>query len=105
MAIFFLACFNYLNLPIAVSFKRAREVGLRELIGGNNARLAIQFLSEVVLVCFISLFIAILLTEMLIPFLNYTFELDVRPEWKDQNVLLFLFGVFLPTSKVIQKAT
>lgn len=61
VAIFVLmiAAFNYMNLATARSAKRAKEVGLRKVIGARKQQLVIQFISEAVLLCLFALVIAI----------------------------------------------
>ena len=50
-----IACINFINLTIARSLKRSKEIGIRKVIGGKRAQLARQFLGESFLVCFICL--------------------------------------------------
>ncbi len=61
VAIFVLmiAAFNYMNLATARSTKRAKEVGLRKVIGAKKEQLVIQFISEAVLLCLFALVMAI----------------------------------------------
>lgn len=61
VAIFVLmiAAFNYMNLATARSTKRAKEVGLRKVIGAKKQQLVIQFISEAVLLCLSALVMAI----------------------------------------------
>ena len=67
VAIFVLmiAAFNYMNLATARSTKRAKEVGLRKVIGANKQQLVIQFISEAVLLCLAALVIAIGIAAMI----------------------------------------
>lgn len=61
VAIFVLmiAAFNYMNLATARSTKRAKEVGLRKVIGAKKRQLVVQFISEAVLLCLAALVMAI----------------------------------------------
>lgn len=52
------SCFNFTNLSIARSLSRAREIGVRKVTGAARWQIFVQFLSESVLVAFVSLFIA-----------------------------------------------
>ena len=65
-----LACINFMNLSTARSEKRAKEVGIRKTIGSIRTQLIIQFLSESVLLAVISLFFALLLVAISLPFFN-----------------------------------
>lgn len=61
------ACFNYTNLSIARSLKRAREIGIRKVNGARKRDIALQFMSEAVLISLFALVVAIGLLELLIP--------------------------------------
>lgn len=61
------ACFNYMNLSVARSLKRAREIGIRKVAGAGKRDIVIQFLSEAILISFLSFLVAIILLELLIP--------------------------------------
>lgn len=97
LAILIIACFNYMNLSIAQSFSRSKEVGIRKLLGGGITRLTVQFLSEVFLILTITTLLAILFLEVSLPFLNSYFGLEVDLHWQDPNVLLFIGILFFIT--------
>lgn len=65
--ILLIACINFMNLSTAKSSLRAKEVGLRKVVGSDRNRLMGQFLSESVLLSFISLILGILIVELLLP--------------------------------------
>jgi len=66
VAIFILlvACINYMNLATARAAKRAKEVGMRKILGSSRAGLRLQFLSEAVFFSLIALFFGLVLTEI-----------------------------------------
>ena len=72
VAIFILliACINFMNLTTARSAKRAREVGIRKVLGTRRKDLIFQFLSESTMMVIISLIIAIFASFILIPSFN-----------------------------------
>jgi putative ABC transport system permease protein len=72
IAIFILliACINFINLTVARSIRRSREIGVRKVIGGSRAQLVIQFLGESFLLCVMAFVIAILLLQFSLPFFN-----------------------------------
>lgn len=72
-----IACINFTNLSTARSIKRAREVGLRKVLGSDRARLIGQFLAESVLVSLFSLIIAIILLEFALPYINHALKLEL----------------------------
>jgi len=65
-----IAWFNYINLATARSVERAREVGIRKVIGGSKRQLIMQFMSESVLVNVISIGLALLLVIIVQPYFN-----------------------------------
>ncbi len=72
IAIFILliACVNFMNLSTARSSNRAREVGVRKVLGSARKYLIYQFLTESVLVTLVSTIIAVILAWLLMPFFN-----------------------------------
>jgi putative ABC transport system permease protein len=72
VAIFILAvaCINYMNLATARSAKRAREVGMRKILGSSRKALIAQFLSESILYSMIALVCGLVLVELTFYFTN-----------------------------------
>jgi len=72
IAIFILiiACINFINLAVAQSLKRSKEIGIRKVVGGTRSQLIKQFLAESFLVSLIAFSIAIVLTLIILPFFN-----------------------------------
>jgi putative ABC transport system permease protein len=65
-----LACINFLNLSTARSANRAKEVGLRKVIGSQRISLIQQFLTESLLYSFLSFSIGLIIAYILLPFFN-----------------------------------
>lgn len=65
-----IACFNFINLATARSLRRAKEIGVRKVIGAERRQLIFQFISETVLLSLIAVIIATLATLLIIPILN-----------------------------------
>jgi putative ABC transport system permease protein len=65
-----IACFNFINLATARSFRRAREIGVRKVVGADRKQLVIQFIGETVLLSVLSMIIATIATLVILPFLN-----------------------------------
>lgn len=72
VAIFILliACINFMNLATARSVKRAKEVGLRKVVGAMRSSLIGQFIGEAMLLTVLSIVIAVILTALLLPAFN-----------------------------------
>jgi ABC-type lipoprotein release transport system permease subunit len=85
--ILFIACINFMNLATARSARRAREVGLRKVVGAKRGQLVSQFLGESLLFSFISLIFAVGIVELLLPLINsiqpitLSFFLDSSQPW------------------------
>src|SRR5690242_495787 len=65
-----IACINFMNLTTARSVKRAKEVGIRKVIGGSRKQLITQFLGESFFLCAIAFLLAILLVLLILPLFN-----------------------------------
>jgi len=65
-----IACINFINLATAKSANRAKEVGLRKVVGSQRSGLIGQFLAESLIYSFISFIIAIVLAALLMPYFN-----------------------------------
>lgn len=68
--ILLIACINFVNLTTARSAERAKEVGIRKVVGAAKGLLARQFVSESVLLCLLAFVFSILLSAALIPLFN-----------------------------------
>jgi putative ABC transport system permease protein len=68
--ILLIACVNFMNLSTARSAGRSKEVGVRKVMGSNRGNLVTQFLTEAVLTSFIAMLLAIIITAILLPYLN-----------------------------------
>lgn len=68
--ILLIACINFMNLSTARSSNRAKEVGIRKVLGTDKGTLIRQFLTESTLVAFMSLLIALVITVLILPFFN-----------------------------------
>lgn len=68
--ILLIACVNFINLTTARSAGRAREVGIRKVLGTERKKLIVQFLTESTLMVFISLLIAIVIAALSLPMFN-----------------------------------
>ncbi len=68
--ILLIAWVNYINLATAKSLERAKEVGIRKVMGSQKNQLVIQFLSESFILNVLALLVAILLAYLLLPWFN-----------------------------------
>ncbi len=68
--ILLIACINFMNLTTARSANRAKEVGIRKVLGTERKNLVTQFLTESTLIALLSLFIALAITYFVLPLFN-----------------------------------
>lgn len=94
IAIFILiiACINFINLTTARASERAKEVGIRKVVGAAKSRLITQFLGESILICLLAFLLAILLCTLLLPQFNQLAgKIISEGIFKNSNYLLVLF--------------
>jgi ABC-type antimicrobial peptide transport system permease subunit len=76
-----LACINFMNLSTARSEKRAKEVGIRKTVGSARGQLIRQFLSESLLVAFVSFVFSVIFVELLLPLFNKLADKNIELPW------------------------
>lgn len=103
LAIFLLviACINFVNLTVARSVKRGKEIGIRKVVGGDRKQLIFQFMGESFVLSLIAFLLAIFLVELTLPIFNtlankalslkYLFDFQLIASYFS----LFLFTGFL----------
>ena len=89
--IILIACFNFINLSTARATKRAKEVGLRKVVGAFKTQLILQYLSESIIISFFALVLSIGLSILAIGWLNsFTGKSLSVNFWQDGMLFLFL---------------
>ncbi|MBJ7879848.1 ABC transporter permease [Gelidibacter salicanalis] len=68
--ILLIASINFINLSTARSVERAKEVGIRKVVGAGKNQLALQFIGESVILCLIAFVLATVLTAIALPYFN-----------------------------------
>lgn len=97
--ILLIACINFVNLTVARSVKRAREIGIRKVVGGNRAQLIFQFLGESVLLCLFAFILALVLSQSLLGLFNQLSNKALALSYLlDFKLVLAFIGLFLFTS-------
>jgi ABC-type antimicrobial peptide transport system permease subunit len=78
--ILLIACINYTNLATARAIRRAREIGMRKVVGAGRNNIRLQFIGESIIYSVASLLVALALVELLIPVFNQLTgkQLDLR---------------------------
>ena len=68
--ILLIACVNFINLSTAQAVNRAKEVGVRKVLGSNKSQLQIQFIVETFLIVTIAVILAAVITLLALPYVN-----------------------------------
>jgi putative ABC transport system permease protein len=93
-----IACINFMNLSTAKASKRAKEVGVRKVIGAGKYDLITQFLGESFLLSFIGIIIALPLLVLVLPYLNQITQANIQLSFfSDPRLWLMLGGLAVVT--------
>jgi putative ABC transport system permease protein len=96
--ILLIACINFVNLSVARSIKRGKEVGIRKVVGGNRKQLITQFLGESFILCLIAFVLAVLIVETLLPLFNRLSNKELAISYLfDAKLVAGYFALFLIT--------
>ena len=96
--ILLIACINFVNLTVARSLKRAKEIGIRKVIGSHRSQLILQFLGESMILSFLAFVLAIILANILLPFFNEVSNKTLSFTYLlDKKLILGYIGLFLLT--------
>ena len=90
--IIIIACINFMNLATARSERRAREVGIRKSIGSKRRELVLQFLGESTLITAVAFAIALLLTQLILPYYNQMVEKELFIDFASIRFWLLVVG-------------
>jgi putative ABC transport system permease protein len=90
-----MACFNYTQLTIAKSLTRAREIGIRKIVGAHRFQVFVQLILEGIVFSLVALMLAYILLQLIKPgfeqlHINREYEIDLTEDW----VILLLFAAF-----------
>ncbi|HEX5170181.1 MAG TPA: ABC transporter permease [Cyclobacteriaceae bacterium] len=85
-----IACINFMNLATARSIKRAREVGIRKVMGSTRSNLTVQFLSESVILTALSFVVALAITSLVLPTFNLLTDMHLAIPGSDWRLGLGL---------------
>lgn len=95
-----IACINFMNLATARSQKRAKEIGIKKVVGATRGGLIGQFISESILLSFLAGILAIGLAFLLLPYFNQMVGKELSLGLDQPKHLLFLLGIILTTGIV-----
>ena len=96
--ILLIACVNFINLTTARSAERAKEVGIRKVVGAVRFQLARQFISESIIICLIAFVLAVVLSAIALPLFNQLAGKEISSSIFTNPfhiVILFVLSVFI----------
>lgn len=98
--ILLIACVNFINLSTAQAVNRAKEIGVRKVLGSNKFQLQLQFIAETFLIVTGAVMLASVITILTLPYINQLLELSLSfsPLTHPQIILFLLTVTILVTS-------
>ncbi|MBN8856386.1 MAG: ABC transporter permease [Sphingobacteriales bacterium] len=89
-----IACVNFINLSTAQAVNRAKEVGVRKVLGSNKSQLQMQFIVETFLIVMTAMMLSAVVTILALPFVNRLLELSLSFNVLDsREAVLFILTV------------
>lgn len=92
-----LACINFMNLATARAAQRAREIGIRKVVGAKRSSLIGQFLGEAMLISLFALVLAIAIANLVLPGFNHLFEKQLSIDYNNPVFWTGALGLTLIT--------
>lgn len=98
--ILIIACINFMNLATARSLRRAREIGVRKVVGAGKRQLVAQFIGESMFVSFLAVLVSLLIVVLILPSFNELTEKHLSINLTDPSFLLIILGLTIVTGVV-----
>ena len=94
--ILFLSLVNYINLATASAIKRAKEVGVRKIVGASKSQIISQFIFETAIVVFLAIVFALAIVELSLPYYNNFLKKSLTMNSGEFYLqLIFIFGLVI----------
>jgi putative ABC transport system permease protein len=91
-----IACVNFINMATAQSFKRAKEIGTRKVLGSTPSAIFFQFIAETASITFFAALLSVLWVLVSLPLVNNWLKTDLSLNFiGDPKLILFLFGILI----------
>jgi putative ABC transport system permease protein len=95
--ILLIACINFMNMATARAANRAKEVGVRKVVGAQRKSLIVQFISESTLISFIAMVIALGIVYMTLPMFNLLVAKQIVMSFGSAKFIAILIGIVMLT--------
>ena len=96
-----IACINFMNLSTARASKRAKEVGVRKVIGAGRKDLVRQFLGESIILSFLAVLLVLPILYLILPYLNNITQSDIQLTFLQDYRLWLMLGVLVAFTGLI----
>ncbi len=93
--ILFIACINFMNLATARSEKRAREVGVKKVLGAGKRSLVLQFIGEAIFMAMIAAAFAVIIISLALPAFNSLVQKNLSPGFDNARHIIMLLLITL----------
>ncbi len=90
-----IACINFMNLATARSLRRAREIGVRKVVGAGKSQLIAQFMGESLLVSFLAICLSLLVVALLLPSFNALTDKELQLDFSNPFFIFLVVGLTL----------
>jgi len=97
IGILLIACINFMNLAIAKSEKRTKEVGIKKTIGATKLSLISQFLLESIVLSFVSFILSVTIAELALPWFNNLLDISATLNYSSIWIWPTLLGIIILT--------
>ncbi|MEJ7684793.1 MAG: FtsX-like permease family protein [Segetibacter sp.] len=95
LAIFIIACINFINLTIAIAGFRGKEIAVKKIMGAGRIQIIMQVLAETFLSVFMAVLLSILLAAVFLPFLNNILDRELGVNSLYQSKLIGIYAIIL----------
>lgn len=96
--ILIIAAINFINLSTAQSLRRAKEIGVRKVLGSSKTNLSVQFLIETLVITFISVLLSVIISFPILKFFQSMIPEGVTLDLFNVRTLVFLLSITIITS-------
>ena len=94
------ACINFMNLATAHSEKRAKEIGVRKVMGALKGSLITQFIGESLIISAVATALSVGLVYLVLPYFNSILANDLKVSLLEPDHIIYLFGIALVTGLI-----
>jgi putative ABC transport system permease protein len=97
ISVLLIACINYINLSTSIAGQRAKETGIKKVVGASRIQLMTQFYSESIILSLFTVFISLILSELFLPWFNVLTYRNIELNFYSYQFLITagVFGILI----------